>query len=180
MQFDINQFVRIDPKMYRHFAVVTLIITACVGFFADTENREAVAGEMDRRDQQVELRKAEEAKQAREHSTFENRAASGPAMADDVGGGYGAPMDNGGSRGMGSSVMPASYRPLAQACGRAAADRNALARMSQPQREAYLAKLDEMDCSRSASESQPHQPTQSEISALAAASAARSGSGSVD
>lgn len=33
----------IDPKMYRHFAVATLILTALIGFFADGENRDAAA-----------------------------------------------------------------------------------------------------------------------------------------
>ena len=182
MQFDINQVLRIDAKMYRHFALFTLIITACVGFFADGENREAVANEMDKRDQQVALRKAEEEKQSQANRpAFENRAGSGPAMADEGIGDYGSPMDQSSGKGSASALplrLPGSGLP--NACGREAADRNALARMNKLQRDAYLAKLDEMDCDKAAKEARPHQPTRSEISALAAASAARSGSSEID
>lgn len=180
MNIDVNQILRVDAKMYRHFAVITLVVTACVGFFADTENRQAVASEMDRRDEQVALRKAEEEKSA-ERPVFQNNAGNGPAMGDDSSAGYGAPTDTGSARGIGSSVLPAAYSPgLRQACGRNAADRTTLSKMSKEQAAAYLAKLDEMDCTKVAAQSQPHQPTSAEISALAAASAARSGSQSVD
>lgn len=182
MQFDINQIIRIDAKMYRHFAVITLIVTACVGLFADGENREAVASEMDKRDQQVALRKAEEEKQSQTNRpAFENRAGNGPAMADEGIGDYGSPMDGTSGKGS-SSALP--LRPpapgLRNACGRAAADKAALARMNELQRQAYLAKLDEMDCTRQSREEQPHQPTPAEIRSLAAASAARSGSSEID
>lgn len=182
MQFDINQIIRVDAKLYRHFAVLTIVVTLCVAFFADTDNRQAVANEMDRRDQQTALRKAEEEKQAKNHSTFTNKSV-GPPMSDDFGT-YGAPTDTGSGKGT-SSALPlpraSSQKGLREVCGRDAADRDALARMNDLQREAYLAKLDEMDCSQQQrAEAQPHQPTQSEISALAAASAARSGASSVD
>lgn len=180
MALDINQIVRVDAKIYKHFAVLTVVITACIGFFADTDNRQAIASEMDKRDQTVALRKAEEEKRAK-HPVLENRAGNGPPMADDLAGGYGAPTDGGSGRGTASSVLPgAGSSGLRQACGRSAADRNALAKMGKEQAAAYLAKLDEMDCSKAAQSSQPHQPTPGEISALAAASAARSGSESVD
>lgn len=180
MAFDINQIIRVDPKMYRHFAVLTLVITACIGFFADTENRAAVASEFDKRDQQAALRKVEEEKQGN-RPVLENRAGNGPAMADEGSGNYGAPTDGGSGLGTATSINPFRAAPgLRQACGREAADRTALAKMSKPQAAAYLAKLDEMDCSRASTMPEPHQPTQREINALAAASAARSGSSSVD
>ena len=41
----------ISPKLLKHFAVVTLVLTACIAMFADGESREAIQD-------QVELRAA--------------------------------------------------------------------------------------------------------------------------
>ena len=52
----------IPPKMYRHFAVVTVLLTAGLALFADGENREAVAGHIEQRQQEAEVREASYAK----------------------------------------------------------------------------------------------------------------------
>jgi len=182
MQFDINQVLKVDPKMYRHFAVATIILTALFGFFADGENREAVAEEMDKHDQQVAARKAEEEKQSQKKPILVNRAGEGRDESADDSGGFGSATDRTSGKGFGTSMAWSSSSPgLRQGCGRALADRNVLAQMNDRQRDAYLARLDEMDCGgESAATAAPHQPTSAEISQLAAASAARSGSASVD
>ena len=45
----------IPPKMYRHFAIVTVALTAAIALFANGENREAVAAQIEERQQQEEL-----------------------------------------------------------------------------------------------------------------------------
>ena len=47
----------IPAKMYRHFAVVTLLLTASVAFFADGENREAVAAQVAEKKQETKVRR---------------------------------------------------------------------------------------------------------------------------
>ncbi len=47
----------IPPKMYRHFAVVTVLLTACIAMFADGENRQAVADYHAQQQRQTELRR---------------------------------------------------------------------------------------------------------------------------
>jgi len=172
MQFDINQVLRVDPKMYRHFAIATVAISICVALFANTDNQQAIAGELAKRDQKVALKVAE-AKKMGPRALLENNAPIGPDMLDD------APPTVAEARDRGWGA--AAARPgLKQACGREAADRTALTRMSEPQREAYLAKLDEMDCAKMAPDAAPVQPSQQQINALAEASAARSGASSID
>lgn len=39
----------ISPKMFRHFAVITVAVTACVGLFADGEGQEALAKQIEAR-----------------------------------------------------------------------------------------------------------------------------------
>ena len=45
----------IPMKMYRHFAAVTVALTACLAFFADGEKREAVANHIEERERQAEI-----------------------------------------------------------------------------------------------------------------------------
>ncbi len=39
----------LSPRVFRHFAVVTVAVTACIAMFADGENREAIAGPIEQR-----------------------------------------------------------------------------------------------------------------------------------
>lgn len=182
MQLDINQVLKVDPKMYRHFAVATLVLTALIALFADGDNRGAVTDGMERREQQAALRKAEAEKQGESKPVLVNRAGESRDNSGDGGGDFGSPTDRSSGLGFRTSVaLQASPQGLLRGCGRALADRSVLAQMNERQREAYLAKLDEMDCSGGgAPEDRPHQPTPAEISHLAAASAARSGSLTID
>ncbi len=56
---ELLEAIPIPPKMYRHFAVITVLITGCIAIFADTENREAISNEIDQQQQQAALRSAD-------------------------------------------------------------------------------------------------------------------------
>lgn len=56
----------IPPKMYRHFAVVTLLLTACIALFADGERREAIENELAAQKKQAELQQ-QDADRAKQH-----------------------------------------------------------------------------------------------------------------
>ncbi len=48
----------IPLKMYKHFAVSTVALTACIAMFADSDNRAAMAEQVAEHEQQQELRAA--------------------------------------------------------------------------------------------------------------------------
>lgn len=48
----------IPLKMYKHFAVATVSLTAGIAMFADSDNRQAVVEHVEEREQQAELRHA--------------------------------------------------------------------------------------------------------------------------
>lgn len=49
----------VPPKMYRHFAVITIAITGCVALFADGDKREMVKDEFAKREMRNEMLEAE-------------------------------------------------------------------------------------------------------------------------
>ncbi len=51
--------IPVSAKMYRHFAVITVSVTACLAMFADGENRQAIQGHLAQQQRNIELRKAE-------------------------------------------------------------------------------------------------------------------------
>ncbi|MFM5929539.1 MAG: hypothetical protein ACKOPQ_01375 [Novosphingobium sp.] len=102
--------IPVPPKMIRHFAVVTVIITACIALFADGERRQAMADEVDQQRQQAELRQAEAAQSGpkqyqppvvRTGGTGSGFGAEGPVDpgGTDTGGGEVAIRTTGGSGG---------------------------------------------------------------------------------
>lgn len=48
--------IPVPGKMYRHFAMITIAITACIALFADGERREAIGAEIRDDQQRQELR----------------------------------------------------------------------------------------------------------------------------
>ena len=48
-----------SSKVYRHFAVITIAVTACIGLFADGENTEAVRSRIEERQSRNHVLKAE-------------------------------------------------------------------------------------------------------------------------
>lgn len=61
----------IKPAMYRHFAVLTLVLTACIAMFADGENSEAASNRPDMRNETPRI------------TAQEKSARRGPALRDD-------------------------------------------------------------------------------------------------
>ena len=51
----------IPYKMYRHFAVMTIGLTVCLGIFADGENREAISSHIEEKEREAELRRQSQA-----------------------------------------------------------------------------------------------------------------------
>lgn len=106
----------ISPKLFRHFAGVTVAITICVAVFADGERREVVNNELEAIEARNSLRAAEAAKMGARHVGLKNLkvrdekrsymafAPDGPSEAE---GSFGAPMDSalgeGGRRSNGAS-----------------------------------------------------------------------------
>ena len=164
-----NHFLGIDPKMYRHFAVITVAFSTVIAVFADGDAQEAMA-----QSQKVAARNAAQTRTSKAKLTdkrSEKRKSGGGGFS----GPYGAPMDGGG--GGDSSYIPADMM-VTPAPIIIEVDQKALARMTPEQRTAYLRKLEEERLKRLAQG--PVTPTQQQISALAEQSAARSGSDSID
>ncbi len=164
-------FLGIDPKMYRHFAALTLGISCTVALFADGEAQQAMAQSQ----KQAELKRAERQKfgstKLADHRSDEARRPRSSGYRD----GNGAPMDAGGDGAGG--IIPANLS-VSAAPVIVEIDQAALARMTPQQRIAYLKMLEAERRKRMAQG--PVMPTQAQIDSLAADSAMRSGSESID
>jgi hypothetical protein len=111
----------ISPRLFRHFAVITAAISACVAMFADGEGREAVANELAERQRKNELLIAEAAKVGTRSVGFDKAKAGRGAVAQanasvgevDELGDFGAPMDvpAGSSDGGGGDTVAPSGPP---------------------------------------------------------------------
>lgn len=169
-----KNFLGIDLKMYRHFAGITLAVSVVVGVFADGETQEAMA--------QTESRtklKAAETKKFGRAKIGDNRKQQKGSFGSETSR-YGEATDGGsGGGGIDPGLTPASASLTAGPMPVwLEIDKAKLARMSPAQRAAYLKKVEEERQKRE--REGPVMPTQAQISALAAASAARSGSDSID
>jgi hypothetical protein len=91
--------IPVPPKMYRHFAVITLLITACIAIFADGERREAMADEFAEQQQRQALREADATQNGPKKIVADPTFKRG-------GGGFGSEgvADPGGSSAQGQSV----------------------------------------------------------------------------
>lgn len=110
------------PKIYRHFAVFTLVITVLMAMFADGENREAMADEIRSREQQAEVQTASAAKfgtgKLVKSADLEKKERGSGGFGRDSGS-FGDPMDSVGSRAeynpdafksAGPQFVPGAYR----------------------------------------------------------------------
>jgi len=165
-----KQVLGIDPKMYRHFAAVTLAISGMVALFANGEAQQAIAKSND----QAELKRAEQkkfgAKKLVDNRSEGGSRGRGSGFRDNIDG----PMDGSGD---GGGMIPANLT-VSAAPVIVEVDKVAMARMSPEQRAAYLRMLEAER--RRRLEQGPVLPTQAQIDALASAAAARAGSDSVD
>ena len=51
--------IPVPPTMFRHFAVITILITACIALFADGERRDAIGAELNAQKKKTALAQAE-------------------------------------------------------------------------------------------------------------------------
>lgn len=162
----------IDPRMYRHFAAMTVGISLCVAIFADGEAPRAVENEVSRRNDAADLKRADEARFGKT-KVVDNRTDKGNGWGSE-GIRYGAPMDNSPvDAGFdGGAPLPAPARSGYRV--EVEIDQKALAAMSPSQRAAFLKQMAEEKRKREAQG--PYVPNPAQISALTSASAARSGS----
>jgi len=164
----------ITPKVYRHFAAITVAVTLTLGFFANGEGRQALADEVSQQQQKVELQREQVARfgQAKLIQRQPKRTRDWAAQGGgDFDADYGSPSDSGAAtrvsgtwqgRVGSNSKMPGSYAPY----GISQAEWEA---MSNGQREAFL---------RARTGSQPTLSAAQQQNAterLLAASAARAG-----
>lgn len=168
-----SHFLGIDPKMYRHFAMLTIGLTTIFAVFADGETREAVA----QNNQHTELKRAEEKKFGKTKLVDKRGEKPRRGSSSGFNGTFGAPMDGSSSVGGSGAYLPANLAlgppPIV-----IEVDQAALAKMSPEQRKAFLKRLED-ERQRRMREG-PVVPSPQQVSALAAASAARAGSDSID
>ena len=89
----------VPPSMYRHFAIVTLAVTAGLAMFADGENQQAQAAQV------TQSRPVPAEAPAPLHTAAPRQPASDWSDGDS-GGAFGSPMDLLNSAGTSSSIMP--------------------------------------------------------------------------
>ncbi|AKM07113.1 hypothetical protein [Pelagerythrobacter marensis] len=100
----------LNSKVYRHFAVITVCLTATLAIFADGENRSAMAEELDARDEHTALKQEEAEKYGKPRliaTSHDRPRNTGGGFDADGGGEFGAPMDDLGSD-QGSGYVPPS------------------------------------------------------------------------
>jgi hypothetical protein len=155
----------IPAKVYRHFAVVTLLLTLTVAFFADGENREAAAAQLAEKRQETKLRKESYARFGAPKLGAQQPATVGRFSEDDGGPdlAFGAPTA-GSPMVAGHSGVMGSDDPLI----RAGYPRAYVERLSPEERRKLLESLQ-------ASGMLNDETRQARAAALAAASARRSG-----
>lgn len=152
--------------MYRHFAAMTLAISGLVALFADGEAQQAIA----KNQKYAELKHSEKAKEDKpklvDKRSDKGKQFRSSGFNDRIDG----PMDDTGES---AGSLPAGVT-MSQPPILVEVDQAALARMSPAQRAAYMKMLEEEKRKRMAQG--PVRPTPAQIEALAAQSAARSGS----
>ena len=163
-------------RIYRHFAVVTMLLTGAVAVFADGENRAAMAEEIAEREQKNALARASAEKFGPPRLVKKPATANVGSFGSDSGE-FGSPMDH--AEGDNSSgYVPEDFAP-ANAFVPAAYSRFGLsaeewARLDEEQRAALLRQMN--------AEAEPADAPEraQQIDRLKAASAARSGLGASD
>lgn len=162
----------IEPKMYRHFVAMTLLISVGVAIFVDSGKDDSMIAEMKQAKEQADRARAQKAHTGKA-KLVDNRSDAAKSRGNDsyLRGQYGAPMDTVGDSGS-SYLPPATMSPMPVTV---AIDPAVLKKMTPAQRAAYLKQMEQQ---RQQMEAQgPYRPSPQEISNLTAASAQRSGVG---
>lgn len=169
--------IPVSARMYRHFAVATLSITACLAMFADGESREALADQVSRADmRQAEGKLAEQGKGGNSALTFTDKRRNKGSFGADGGG------DEGGGSGGDGTLNGASIAAAQDGPGEApvyAEDSAAQAPAEMPQMlqpGMSAAEYQQMKAGprKPGRPAASQRPTQAQVDGLMAASAARS------
>lgn len=103
----------VPPKMYRHFALVTVLLTLGVAMFADGENREAAAAQVEQREASPDRDDTEVVKPPIARRPVERHQRSRESAAfDGFDPSFGAPMDA--ARGSAAGRIAAMASAVAQ------------------------------------------------------------------
>jgi hypothetical protein len=176
----------ITPKMFRHFAAVTIVVTLLLAVFADGENREAITdGVSDGIAARQESERVEQAQVAKFGQpklfarTPSRRASGGGGYegGDGFDGSYGSPTDRTGQYARTTAVWRGRVDPNAAVPGsyaRYGIPQAEWDRMSEAEREEYLRAR--MPAKPPVSATQHRR----EVEGLLAASAARAGEGDAE
>jgi hypothetical protein len=112
----------VSPKMFRHFAVITIGVTACLGMFTNGEEAEHLAKELDAQQRAAAANVSTAVQQrvkpvAKINAQFHDARRTYVPLAGegDGGGSYGQPMDgsgNGGGEPAGGSALTAQAQGI--------------------------------------------------------------------
>ena len=157
----------LTPKLFRHFAVVTVALTVCIAVFADGQGDNLLGKTVAAQEAQAQLAVADAARKRVKPVTLLNRRIRDArrsyvplgAESDDGDSGYGQPMDAGSGLGGGGSSGYARPAPLPAA-----------GMTGQPQSELLPA-----SARNPRGPATPRRPSPEDLAKLEAASLARSG-----
>lgn len=76
--------IPVSPKLYRHFAMATVMITACLAVFADGEKRQEIEDMVASRQQQNEAQAEQEAKERKQITFSDKRKNKGQFGRDGI------------------------------------------------------------------------------------------------
>ena len=111
----------ISPKLLKHFAAITLVLTACIAIFADGEGREAIQEQVDMRAARNQLieTEAEKLGTKKVKANLSFREKKRPTTFADDGGMIDLAVNDGGGRRISSApVQPGGPRgPMARQTG---------------------------------------------------------------
>ena len=162
----------IPPKMYRHFALFTVALTTGIAMFADGENREAAAAQVEEHREQEAIRQASEAKTAK--PTIARRTASPhhrfAPESEGFDESFGAPMELPTGWNVAAGMLPTGRATEATQAGYS---EGYLASLEAQERDLLLKGLEHEGLLSS-------DERERRIAALSAASQARSGASSAD
>ena len=162
----------IPIKLYKHFAVATLVMTATIAMFADSDKRGAVAAAGDAYMEQAEANSEEMAAV----TIGDPRPAEAQgSFGSDEGGSYGAPMSTPKSAGGGRRAAVGSTVNTARRISVAGYDQAWIDALSEEQYRHFLEAIDESQITRGGGSGWEN--SQSAIEAASARRAGRQGRG---
>lgn len=105
--------IPVPAKMYRHFATITIVITACIALFADGERREAIGAEIRANQQRQEMRALDAQRNGPSKVGADRQVNRGAGFGSESGGSGDAGLVNPDQSGD-SAPSVAQFRPIGQ------------------------------------------------------------------